>query len=612
MAYNPNNPNGQATSANSAPVVLASDQSTVPVSVSGVATAANQSTEITALNQIHSDLIAALPAGSNTIGNVNAKAQDGAGTAITSTLINSKQRLDVTLATGAVPGATSPNYVDVVGGTDGTNARQFLTDASGRLAVNVNGTVPVSQKNSTSVSATLQSAAVATGTGTVFNIDGYSSVILTVSGTFVGTILFEGTENGTIYSSLSALQLGTTNVGSTTTTTGLFEITVSGLVNIRANITAYTSGSITVTGHAVAVPYAPKVTQESRLPSALGQVAAASSLPVTLSNENVLDQFITGQSAQTATINNIIPATAGTNGTDCQQYRSGYIQIVSTGTGGTFIFEQSNDPVNNFQTMVVNNMANTSGGPIAAAITATASQIVYGFPITARYIRVRVVSTITGGSIQAVTILRMTPYAAPIVTVAQNTGSNLQMTPSSTPAMTGIIASAAAADGTANPTGVGERAFPHNFNGSTWDRPYNNYNTTTGDTGAKTANFNGAAQTNFNARGATITLILGTVTGTITTFQTWLSWSPDGGTTWIQYGAKGTNITTPASGNTITWQVYPTNWSTAGATPAALTTGATQTNQINGVLPRTWKFNADIAGTTPSITFTSVQVNYHV
>jgi len=36
MAYNPNNPNGQATMANSEPVVLASDQSAVPVSVSSV------------------------------------------------------------------------------------------------------------------------------------------------------------------------------------------------------------------------------------------------------------------------------------------------------------------------------------------------------------------------------------------------------------------------------------------------------------------------------------------------------------------------------------------------------------------------------------------------
>jgi len=42
MAYTPKNANGQATSANSAPVVLASDQSTVPVSNTAGATTANQ------------------------------------------------------------------------------------------------------------------------------------------------------------------------------------------------------------------------------------------------------------------------------------------------------------------------------------------------------------------------------------------------------------------------------------------------------------------------------------------------------------------------------------------------------------------------------------------
>ena len=51
MSYNPQNPNGQATSTNSSPVVIASDQSIVPVSVSGVATSANQ-TNGTQQNQI--------------------------------------------------------------------------------------------------------------------------------------------------------------------------------------------------------------------------------------------------------------------------------------------------------------------------------------------------------------------------------------------------------------------------------------------------------------------------------------------------------------------------------------------------------------------------------
>ncbi len=47
MAYNPNNSNGQKTMANSAPVVVASDQSAVPVSLSG-----NQATNVAQINGV--------------------------------------------------------------------------------------------------------------------------------------------------------------------------------------------------------------------------------------------------------------------------------------------------------------------------------------------------------------------------------------------------------------------------------------------------------------------------------------------------------------------------------------------------------------------------------
>jgi hypothetical protein len=59
------------------------------------------------------------------------------------------------------------------------------------------------------------------------------------------------------------------------------------------------------------------------------------------------------------------------------------------------------------------------------------------------------------------------------------------------------------------------------FNGSSVDRARGNLDTTTGDSGAKaTGTFNGATQTNYNARGAYITVLLGTVTGAVTTWQT--------------------------------------------------------------------------------------------
>lgn len=151
------------------------------------------------------------------------------------------------------------------------------------------------------------------------------------------------------------------------------------------------------------------------------------------------------------------------------------------------------------------------------------------------------------------------------------------------------------------------------FNETTWDRHRGNTDTTTGDTGVKSANFTGATQTNYNARGAIITCLLGVTTGTYTTFQTGIQWSPNAGTTWLGLTPLGANLTTPSNGNTFSWFIYPTNWSqAAGTTPANIVanSAATQVNFINAALPRTWRWIANIAGTTPSMTLTSVNVNY--
>lgn len=159
----------------------------------------------------------------------------------------------------------------------------------------------------------------------------------------------------------------------------------------------------------------------------LGQAAAASSLPVTLSNENVQDQYATGQATQTAVVNNIIPAASGTNATDTTGYRSAAIQVVSTGTGGTFIFEGSNDNVN-FQAIPVYNQNILTGTPIVAAITASASQFIYTMPLTFRYLRLRIATLITGGSIQAFSILNQSSWTPGIFQVAQVTAANLNAT----------------------------------------------------------------------------------------------------------------------------------------------------------------------------------------
>ena len=132
---------------------------------------------------------------------------------------------------------------------------------------------------------------------------------------------------------------------------------------------------------------------------------------------------------------------------------------------------------------------------------------------------------------------------------------------------------------------------------------------TTGDSGTKTATFNGATQTNFNALGAIVTVLLGTVSGTTPTLAPQMQWSPDGGTNWLAIGPAMANLTATSQTGAILF--YPTNMSQApGSAPANLTTGATQTLAINMALPRTWRILYTIGGTTPSFAISSVQVNY--
>ena len=137
MAYNPNNPNGQATMANSAPVVIASNQSTLPVSLS-----------------------------------------------------------------------TIPSTTD-------TTASGTLTALNSTVALTTNGV----------------------GTG-----------IFELTGTWVGTVTFEGSNNNfTTSQAISAVYLGGIQTqASTTTTNGYFSVITAGFAKVQARMSAYTSGTATV------------------------------------------------------------------------------------------------------------------------------------------------------------------------------------------------------------------------------------------------------------------------------------------------------------------------------------------------------------------------------
>jgi hypothetical protein len=111
------------------------------------------------------------------------------------------------------------------------------------------------------VATTLQNAAVANGNGNPMEINALGAAILTVNcATCSGgtTVNFEGSEDGTNYAALLAVQLGTSTVASSTTTAGvtMWEVPVAGLQFVRTRVSAYSAGTVTSTARAVSVPYA--------------------------------------------------------------------------------------------------------------------------------------------------------------------------------------------------------------------------------------------------------------------------------------------------------------------------------------------------------------------
>lgn len=143
-------------------------------------------------------------------------------------------------------------------------------------------------------------------------------------------------------------------------------------------------------------------------------------------NGGMQDLFLVGASGLTATVNNILPNGAtSADGTDMSGYGSALVQVVSTATAGTYIFEGSNFLNTNYQTIPVWNQASSTGVPVTAAITATASQIGYWIPKKFRFIRLRIVTALTGGTVQAVTTFTRTDTDPNYFQVAGTLTANL-------------------------------------------------------------------------------------------------------------------------------------------------------------------------------------------
>jgi hypothetical protein len=124
------------------------------------------------------------------------------------------------------------------------------------LSISLMALFPVESTAQGPIRTRLQNAAVANGNGETLNTNNMATATFTVKCvTCAGgtTVNFEGTANGTDYVALLGTLSGATTTGTSTTssTTQVWTFSVTGLLNARARISAYSSGTITVDGVAV-------------------------------------------------------------------------------------------------------------------------------------------------------------------------------------------------------------------------------------------------------------------------------------------------------------------------------------------------------------------------
>jgi len=100
----------------------------------------------------------------------------------------------------------------------------------------------------------MQSAATGLGNGTVLPVSGYATAILSVTASVAmsgGTaITFEASTDDTTWVSIAAHAIGVNgNLAPTTTTVGDYRVAVDGYKSLRARISTYGAGTITVKGY---------------------------------------------------------------------------------------------------------------------------------------------------------------------------------------------------------------------------------------------------------------------------------------------------------------------------------------------------------------------------
>lgn len=308
---------------------------------------------------------------------------------------------------------------------------------------------------------------------------------------------------------------------------------------------------------------------------ALGAVQPGASQPVTLP----LDSMV-GAAASAAALNTDLLTGVVSGWFDAANFHSASIQIVGSAgiTAGQIVFEQTNDtvaaaagnvwPVDESTTLVPT--------PNVAALAIAASTIrMFGGAITARFVRARVSTAFTGGTVQAIAAFSQLPYARPVQTIHQATAGNLNAN------VSGTVTANVSGTVTANVNGTG-------ISGGTIS-PLTVAGTTALASAARTTTGASGALTNNSGRGALFFLNVTAATGTTPTLDVRLQVQDPVSLAFIDLpGCAFAQITTATGLRMI--EIAP------GLPEAANV-------RVNRALPRVYQIAWAITGTTPSYTF---------
>lgn len=271
------------------------------------------------------------------------------------------------------------------------------------------------------------------------------------------------------------------------------------------------------------------------------------------------------------TYSGTITASAQSVVADCQSNSGVYIWLQGTYAGAVVAFEGTADGGATWQAIGAYPV-NAPGGTVQTLTPATnAFAHYYAMVGAAKQFRVRS-TAFTSGSL-GVNLCAVTD-ADPIQASAATNG-----------------AAAALTDAFVNPTEAHQAGDQFVFNGTTWDRERSNQigAQLEATLSGKTASFNGAAQTNYNAAGAMIQLNVSVATGTTPTLVAR-----------VQYSIDGANYVDLDVTNAATASITTTGTYVIKVYPGIPTVAA---GSCNSPLPRQWRLAYTIGGTTPSFTF---------